>query len=153
MTNSGTQHLAPVEASTFAERGIYLISETYEQKHLVVQGASHHIQGQIMSEGYANGPRRIDYWLESQGQEGRALILDKLVTTFSSRDLELKGSPLSQELVLDYAVRDNLQAQQVGFKGPWQSMCRLGNSAGRRRTSPFLAQILTSSPCASPSFI
>lgn len=117
VTNSGTQHLAPVEASTFAERGIYLISETYEQKHLVVQGASHHIQGQIESEGYANGPRRIDYWLESQGQEGRALILDKLVTTFSSRDLELKGSPLSQELVLDYAVRDNLQAQQVGFQG------------------------------------
>lgn len=115
VTNSGTQHFAPVQASTFGERGIYLISESYEKKHLVVQGASHNVAGQIQGEGFANGPRRIDYWLELRAEEGSACGLEKLVTTRSSRDLELQGTHRSQELLLNLVVNENGRAGKLGF--------------------------------------
>lgn len=116
VTNSGTQHLAPVEASTFPGRGIYLMSETYEAKHLVVQAAAHRPEGPILGEGYANGQRRIDYWVELEAEAGRSLALEKLVTTHSSRDLELEGMQKSQELLLAWALNANERAQQLGFQ-------------------------------------
>lgn len=115
VTNSGTQHCAPVEASTFGERGIYLVSETYEHKYLVVQAASHHVQGHVLGEGYLNGPRRIDFWVEFQAEQGEAAGLDKLVTTYSSRDLEFKDLQKSQEQLLAAALNANLRAQKRGL--------------------------------------
>ena len=115
VTNSGTQHFAPVEASTFGERGIYLISESYEHKYLVVQGASHNVEGHIKGEGFANGPRRIDYWLELEVRQGTACVLEKLVTTYSSRDRELQETRKSQEFLLNMVVAHNLSSTKTGF--------------------------------------
>jgi|LSQX01.1.fsa_nt_gb trehalose/maltose hydrolase-like predicted phosphorylase len=115
VTNSGTQHFAAVEASTFGERGIYLISESYEQRHLVVQAASHRAEGEILREEFANGPRRMDYSLELAGQEGVTNVLEKLVTTFSSRDLEFEGRQKSQEMLFRRTVKGNREAEREGF--------------------------------------
>ena len=115
VSNSGTQHFAPVEASTFGERGIYLISESYQHKYLVVQGASHNVAGQIKGEGFANGPRRIDYWLELEALEGEPCVLEKLVTTYSSRDREVQETQTSQEILMTLALNQNLAAGELGF--------------------------------------
>lgn len=112
VTNSGTQHLAPVEASTFGERGIYLVSESYEQKHLIVQGASHRTDGTILRESFANGPRRIDYTLEVEAKQAVACTLEKLVTTYSSRDLKTQKS---KELLLQLVIQENDKVAEVGF--------------------------------------
>jgi len=116
VTNSGTQHLAPVEASTFAERGIYLISETYQHQHLVVQAANHILEGPVLGEGYANGPRRIDYWVELQAEQGRPMRLEKLVTTYSSRDLELQPILKSKEVLLAQAASHSRRAVEQGYQ-------------------------------------
>lgn len=115
VTNSGTQHFAPVEASTFAERGIYLISETYEHKHLVIQGAVHNVQGKTAAEGFVNGPRRIDYWVDLDCTEKFPCVLEKLVTTYSSRDLELQRMQKSQELLLNLVETHSQRQAQAGF--------------------------------------
>lgn len=115
VTNSGTQHCAPVEASVFAERSIYMISETYQHKHLVVQCAGHRVVGPVLREGYVNGQRRIDYWVELPAEAGRSLVLEKLVTTYSSRDLELEDTQRSQEMLLAVAAANNRRAQERGF--------------------------------------
>lgn len=115
VTNSGTQHFASVEASTFGQRGIYLISESYEQKHLVVQGASHRVEGTILGEDFANGPRRIDYSLQLAGKTNVPCVLEKLVTTFSSRDLEFEGKQKSQEMLFNLMVKRNGELEREGF--------------------------------------
>src|SRR5690606_18175885 len=108
--------LAPVEASTFAERGIYLISETYQHQHLVVQAANHILEGSVLGEGYANGPRRIDYWVELQAEQGRPMRLEKLVTTYSSRDLELQPILKSKEVLLAQAASHSRRAVEQGYQ-------------------------------------
>lgn len=115
VTNSGSQHLAPVEASTFGERGIYMISETYQHKHLVVQGADHCLEGTVQGEGFVNGPRRIDYWVELEGKENSRAALEKLVSTFSSRDLQLQHRLKSQELLLNLMENENRSLMELGF--------------------------------------
>lgn len=115
VTNSGTQHLAPVEASTYGDRGIYLITETYQHKHLVVQAAAHRIGGSMKGEGFANGHRRMDYWVELEAEAGQVSSFEKLVTTYSSRDLELQEVQKSQELLLTLAVNESLTVLEKGF--------------------------------------
>lgn len=116
VTNSGTQHFAPVEASTCGERGVYLVSESYQHKYLVVQGASHNIQGKIQREGFSNGPRRIDYWVELKVGENSTCVFEKLVTTYSSRDLELQGRQTSQEILMNLVLNQNGEAGKSGFE-------------------------------------
>lgn len=99
VTNSGTQHFAPVELNTFGERGMYYISEGNSSKRLLVQAAEHHLDGGIEREGFLTASRQIWYWAEVALEQGEWISLEKLVTTASSR--ETKGDVL--QTVLDEA--------------------------------------------------
>lgn len=116
VTNSGTQHFAPVEASTFGERGIYQIVESYQHQYLLMQGASHRLEGTLTGEGFANGPRRIEYWAQLEAVEGSSIALEKLVTTYTSRDRKLERIQKSQEVLMTVVFEHSLAASAIGFK-------------------------------------
>ncbi|HHY10578.1 MAG TPA: glycoside hydrolase family 65 protein, partial [Firmicutes bacterium] len=117
VTNSGTQHFAPEEASTFNERGIYLISRTYEKNYLVAQGAEHQVGGEIIREGFYTETRRINYWAETAGKEGETCSLTKMVTTYSSRDLFLREKQPGQEYLLNLLIKASTEICRLGFEG------------------------------------
>lgn len=116
VTNSGTQHFAPIEQSTFGEQGIYLINESYEHKYLLVQAANHHIEGQIEKEGFRNDTRYISYWSEIHVESGGHYVFEKLVTTYSSRDLEFKDSRPTKDELLSMTSEKCLRAGKQGFE-------------------------------------
>lgn len=86
VTNSGTQHFAPVELNTFGERGMYMISEGNSSKRLLVQAATHTVAGRIQREAFQSASRQIWYWAEVELAQGEWVSLSKLVTTASSRE-------------------------------------------------------------------
>lgn len=88
VTNSGTQHFAPVEQNVFGERGMYYITEGNSSKRLLVQAASHNIEAKIQREGVQTAARQIWHWAEVDLSEGEWITLEKLVATVSSRETE-----------------------------------------------------------------
>src|SRR5690606_17760103 len=88
VTNSCTQHFAPVELNTFGERGMYLISEGNYSKRLLVQAATHTVHGRILRETFQSASRQIWYWVELDLRQGEWTALEKLVTTASTRETE-----------------------------------------------------------------
>jgi len=86
VTNSGTQHFAPVEINTFGERGMYLLSEGNYSKRLLAQAADHTVVGKINQEGFQSDARRVAYWAEVELVPGEWVKLEKVVATASQRE-------------------------------------------------------------------
>ncbi|MGE5583548.1 MAG: glycoside hydrolase family 65 protein [Bacillota bacterium] len=93
VTNSGTQHFIPLERCTFGERGIYLLQETSQSGHIIGEAASHQLSGaEITKESFSNEPRRITYQVVVELREGEVCSFEKIVSVFSTRDIEFIGS-------------------------------------------------------------
>lgn len=115
VTNSGTQHFAPLEQSTCGKRGIYLVNESYQRRYLVVQSAAHNVRGKILQEGFATGPRRVEYWAELEAEKGASCALEKLVATFSSNDLEFAEFGIAKTTLVEGATQESLAQGKLGF--------------------------------------
>ncbi|HHW12060.1 MAG TPA: glycoside hydrolase family 65 protein [Firmicutes bacterium] len=118
VTNEGTQHFKAVEECTFGERGIYLINETYQSEHILAMAASHQVKGKLINENFFNRRRLVGYQAQLAGETDQTLIFDKLVTIYTSRDLDgpVPATHLEKmEKVKALALGENLGAAIQGF--------------------------------------
>lgn len=117
-TNDGTQHFKAVEECTFGDRGIYLISETYQTHHILAVAASHLVKGKLVNENFFNRRRLIGYEAQFAGETDQTLTFEKLVTIYTSRDLggtEPKTPAEKTEKVKALTLGENLGAAIQGF--------------------------------------
>ena len=91
VTNEGTQHLITLEECTHGERGIYLLAETNQSKHLLGEAAYHRAEGKIVKESFFSGRRKIGYQVDFAGENGVTLTFEKQVVIYTSRDLKDSG--------------------------------------------------------------
>ena len=118
VTNEGTQHFKAVEECTFGDRGIYLVSETYQAQHILAVAASHQVKGRLINENFFNQRRLIGYEAQLAGETGQTLTFEKLVTIYTSRDLDgtvPKAPTEKTEKVKALALGENLGAAIQGF--------------------------------------
>lgn len=116
VTNSGTQHFACCEQCTFGERGIYLAEETLQSGYVIVEAANHRIKGTLKTEGFRNGPRKVEYLPTFEVGAGETCHLEKLVTIFTSRDLEFaQDEQQNYQRVVESAITAAEEASKQSF--------------------------------------
>jgi len=117
VTNEGTQHFTALEECTFGERGIYLLAETNQSQHLLVAAAAHQVDGRLIKENFYNRRRLIGYEVIMAGETGQSITFEKLVTIYTSRDLEEPRDPRLEQIgkVKAVAFEKSQKAATDGF--------------------------------------